>query len=172
MRTCLILGGADSVWPDIEAALDLGEFYGIVGANLIGIYWPGSFDAFVSLHPDKFKIWAERRRRRGLPAHKALIGNTDTDPRFPGQEGPGSSGLFALKVALIDLGFDRAVLCGVPLTTTPHFNDAADWRHATYYHAAFHSILPQIAHRTRSMSGLTRDVLGSPTSEWISGEEA
>lgn len=47
-----------------------------------------------------------------------------------------------------------------------------DWRHATYYHAAFHSILPQIAHRTRSMSGLTRDLLGAPTPEWISGEEA
>ena len=169
MSVALILGGASSVWTDTEAALSLGEFDGVIGANLIGIYWPGSFDAFVSLHPEKFGLWTERRRRRGLPAHKAMIGLNDTDPRFPGQDGPGSSGLFALKVALIDLGFDRAVLCGVPLTETPHFNDEVGWRHATKYHAAFHSILPQIADRTRSMSGLTRDVLGEPTPEWISG---
>jgi hypothetical protein len=50
MTVALVLGGAACVWDDVEAALYLGEFDGVIGANHIGIVWPGVMDGWVSLH--------------------------------------------------------------------------------------------------------------------------
>lgn len=170
MRVGLVVGGASCVWDDVEAALQLGEYAGVVGANLIGVIWPGRFDAWVSLHPDKLKRpWVERRRRSGLPAHHRVVGLGDTPHRFAGQTEPGSSGLFALKVALDDLGFDRAVLCGVPLAPTAHFNIARPWSAATQYRAGWEQALPHIMSRARSMSGWTADLLGRPPADFFNG---
>lgn len=170
----LVLGGATCVVDDFDAALNMGPFDGILGCNHVGIHWPGRFDAWCSLHADKLKRpWVEGRRRRGLPDHKALIGIGDTEHRFAGQTGPGSSGLFALKVALVDLGFDRAVLCGMPMSpAAAHFDDPASWAAAEQYHQGWRDALPHIAHRVRSMSGWTRDLLGAPDADFIGGHNA
>lgn len=171
MRTALILGGGSAVYSEFEAALDLGEFSGLVGCNHVGVTWPGRFDGWVSLHGDRLtKPWAAARRRRGLPDHKALFTSDMTERRFPGQTNPGSSGLFALKVALVDLGFDRAVLCGIPLTPTAHFDDPSAWKAALDYREGWTQALPHIADRCRSMGGWTADTLGRPTAAWIAGE--
>jgi len=171
MTVALILGGADCVYRDFEAALDLGEFDGVVGANHVGITWPGIFDAWVSLHPDRLKRpWVASRRRRGLPDHKAVITSEETERRFPGQENAGSSGLFAVKVALVDLGFDRVVLCGVPLTRTAHFDDPTDWKYAESYHEGWTQALPHIRDRVRSFGGFTQQLLGAPDAAWIAGD--
>lgn len=171
MRTALVLGGAASVFADVDAALGLGEFAGIVGCNHVGIHWRGAFDGFVSLHPDRFKIWNARRRLDGLPAHKAMFGLGQTEHRFPDQTKPGSSGLFALKVALVDLGFDRAVLCGIPQDPeAAHFDNPKSWTIALTYREAWVEALPHIADRARSMSGWTAETLGRPTPSWIAGD--
>jgi hypothetical protein len=166
-RIALVLGGADCVWADAEAALDMGEFDGVVGCNAIGRYWPGRMDAWVSLHPEKFGPWCNRREADGLPPHAQRLGLTEVEPRFVGQREPGSSGLFALKVALMDLGFNRAVLCGIPLDTRPHFDSAPLWPAALNYRTAFLQAKPQFKRRARSMSGWTADQLGRPTEEWL-----
>lgn len=170
--TCLVLGGAECVFRDVEAALDLGEFQGIGGANHIGIYWEGTFDFWVSLHGDKLlKPWRETRRRAGLPDHLSLHTHPTTWHRFPGQTKPGSSGLYALKVALCDLGFDRAVLCGIPLEIeAAHFDTPGPWRPASHYQHGWVQALPHIRARARSMSGWTRQLLGAPTPDWIAGD--
>jgi hypothetical protein len=170
VTAALVIGGAACVWGDIETALDLGEFDGVVGCNHVGIHWPGRLDAYVSLHPDKLKMWAARRALKGLPPHKALVGSQDTSRRFPGQDKPGSSGLFALKVALDDLGYDRAVLCGIPLEPeAAHFDNPAVWKAALHYREGWIQALPHISDRTRSMGGWTAQMLGRPTPEWIRG---
>lgn len=168
MTTALVLGSADCVWADVEAALDLGEFDGVVGCNHVGIHWPGVMDGWASLHPDKFKPWREGRRRRGLPEHRAHFGIGQVPHRFPGQTNPGSSGLFALKVALDELGFDRAVLCGVPmLGAAGHFNDPVFWRGAAELREGWTQALPAIRDRARSMSGWTARLLGLPDEEFL-----
>jgi len=182
LRTALVLGGAGNVWTDIDAALDLGEFSGVVACNDAGAAYPGDLDAWVSLHGEKFGIWASARVAAGYSWPSAILAHMEasstkglppcvtgrTEFRFPGQPTTGSSGLFALKVALIDLGFDQAVLCGVPLSAEPgHFFDTAAWTAAAAHKRGWHEALPHIKHRARSMSGWTKEVLGSPDTEWL-----
>lgn len=168
----LVLGGANCVYADVEAALNLGEFRAVVAANHIGIHWPGRLDAWASIHEDKLKRpWIERRRRRGHPEPVLLVGPSDLTYRWPGQTKPGSSGLFALKVALDVLGCDRAVLCGIPLEPeAEHFNIAGAWTPAEGYRAGWVQALPHIRDRARSMSGWTERTLGRATPAWIAGD--
>lgn len=180
MRAALVLGGAGCLWDDVEAALELGEYQGVVACNDAGAAWPGELDAFATLHAEKAPFWIENRVRAGHPFPKAVLGYDGagralpacmtglTAWRFEGQTLTGSSGLFALKVALVDLGFDRAVLCGIPLEAGPgHFFDAAAWRAAVSYRSGWQEALPQIKHRARSMSGWTKGLLGAPDTEWL-----
>jgi hypothetical protein len=172
MRTALVLGSAACVWDDVERALDLGELQGVVGCNHAGLHWPGVMDGWCSLHRDKLtRPWVARRRLMGLPDHKALFSIGSTEHRFPGQTKPGSSGLFALKVALSDLGFDRAVLCGMPLDVDEaHFDTPGPWKPASQYRIGWEQALPHIRDRARSMGGWTAQLLGQATSEWIKGD--
>jgi hypothetical protein len=169
MRTCLVLGGAECVFDDLEAALDLGEYQGICGANHIGIAYPGVFDFWCTVHEEMMPAWINARKRRGHPPHKAVIRGHEVPNKFPGQTETASSGIFALKVALVDMGFDRAVLCGVPLSPMGHFYYETDWSEAHHYHQGLREALPAIRNRARSMSGHTRDVLGAPTADWVNG---
>jgi hypothetical protein len=181
VRRALVLGGASTVWADVEAALELGQFDGAVGCNDAAAAWPGKLDALVTLHGDKAPLWIERRARAGLAPPAAVYGHTDARPgrkapalthttefRFPGQTDTGSSGLFALKVALVDLGYDRAVLCGVPMQPAgQHFFDARDWRGAYAHRDGWKQALPAIKDRARSMSGWTAELLGRAEAAWL-----
>lgn len=183
MTLALVLGGAGRVWRDLEAALDLAEFSHVVACNDAGAAYPGHLDAFVTLHAEKAGLWMARRESAGLPMPARVIGHDTaksgilkmpgcitgfTDYRFDGQTDSGSSGLFALKFALIDMGFDKAVLCGVPMETSgAHFFDLSPWRGALSHQRGWRQALPVIKDRARSMSGWTREILGEPTDEWL-----
>lgn len=183
MSTALVLGGAGCVWADVEAALELGEFDGVVTCNDITAAWPGRIDAAVSLHSDSWPRWIIARDRAGYARPERVLGHLEftdrerrkdvvtgyAEYRFPGQTRTGSSGLFALKVALVDLGFDRAVLCGVPMSAEHgHFFEPTAWRAAQAHQTGWREALPQFQDRARSMSGWTRKLLGPPTADWLS----
>jgi hypothetical protein len=92
---------------------------------------------------------------------------TLTRYQFPGVDNKsGTSGLFAAKVALCDLGFDRVVLCGVPMTATPHLNNRTDWvdrpKTPTDYQRVWAGLPAEYLGRMRSLSGWTRELLGAP----------
>lgn len=171
-RTALCLGGGDTLRADLEAVG--GPWDGVVACNEAGIEWPGELDAWVSLHRDKFNPWRARRRRRGFPPARLIVGSPGpregkvdlvTEDRLPGMHRNGSSGLFAVKVALVDLGFDRAILCGIPLTRSPHFFGGQPWAAALGYRRTWAAIPPEFRARMRSMSGWTRVLLGGPA-DW------
>lgn len=179
MKTALVLGGASCLWDDIRAYT--GPVDGCVACNDAGAEWPGDLDGWVSLHPQYFtrKGWLEKRQGpppKRIFAHTAAGTKTVqlgrypaeiefTDYAFPGEHRSGSSGLFAAKVALVDLGFDRAVLCGIPLDKRPHFFDGDDWKAAEGFRSAWLNIPGNYRDRMRSMSGWTRTLLGSPEIE-------
>ena len=172
MRTALVLGGASCLWDDVQGYV--GPVDGVVACNDAGYAWPGALDAWVSLHGDHLRDrWVPERRRRGFPPARRTICQNQSAPNnargleqtahefFPHQGG-GSSGLFAAKVALIDLGFDRVVLCGVPLTRTPHFHNATPWPAVEGFKPAWLNLPEATRSRMRSMSGWTRHLLGAP----------
>ena len=181
MRVALVLGGGACVWDDLEAALNLGEFHGVVTCNDVTAAYPGPIDACASLHSNSWGRWLGERASRGYPRPGKVFGHdgakgarhaeaTDEfiEYRFPGQDRSGSSGLFALKVALIDLGFDKAVLCGVPMAPNQrHFFDLRPWGAAHAHRKGWEQALPAMKDRARSMSGWTAELLGQPTEEWL-----
>jgi hypothetical protein len=179
MRTALVIGGADCVWRDVSAALDLGEFAGVVACNDVIAEWKGKLDAACSLHASKLPGWLRARSNKCLPEPGRAFVSTASDRhygaeavnyRLPGQIVSGSSGLFAVKIALIDLGFDRAVCCGIPMSDEPHFFDTKGWVGADRHWPGWGQAIPFLADRTRSMSGRTKDLLGAPTPAWLLGQ--
>jgi hypothetical protein len=179
VKRALVLGSALSVWDEVEAVLEMAEFHGVVAAKGAGLHWKGKLDSWVSLHPDRFAKDVSLRLKFGYPAAHEIVGHegcgvkglTATRPyKFAGQKHSGSSGLFALKRA-IELGFDRIVLCGIPLLREAGKLDSGrSWAGATSFYQGFEEAMPHIRHVARSMSGRTKTLLGYPTAEWLNGD--
>ena len=175
-RAALVLGGATCVWKDLDRARALHTFNGVIACNDAGAFYPDALDAWVSLHPLKWPEWLLSRALMGHPdvpniiSHRQEPGVTQVvDYRFNGVTPTGSSGLYAAKVALA-LGFNRVVLCGVPMDPQQaHFFDGKPWDAAPRFKAGWRAALPYIAQHVRSMSGWTAELLGRPSAEWLSG---
>jgi len=175
-KRALVLGGGASLWQDVDAALAISEFDGVVACNDAGANWRGDLDAFVTLHPDKLTGWLGQRQALGLSdprhviAHRQVGGAVTRvlDYRWPEMQKSGSSGLFAVKAAL-DLGFDRLVLCGIPIEPSGHFFDPKEWSDASLFKGAWVSVRDRLSGNVRSMSGWTRQLFGQPTVTWLAG---
>lgn len=184
MTTALVLGGGHSLYDDLRKVREAGlQFDGVVACNDAGMEWPHSLDAWVSLHCWYFvdKKWRQTRRERGFPEAKRHYGHPEaftgslakqqsltgdllrTPYSFAGEKS-GSSGLFAAKVALVDLSFDTVILCGVPMTKTPHYWDATEtnWDSAEGFRKSWLNVPKDYRDRMRSLSGWTRVLLGAP----------
>ena len=163
----LVLGGACCLWDDLEAYA--GPIDGVVACNDAGAAYRGDLDAWVSVHSDHFARWTAQRAANGFAPAKRVMGFIPapdveyTDWKFPGGSENGTSALFAAKVALVDLGFDNVVLCGVPLIGGGHFHnrkyimpnrECVEWR------KAWAALDPKWRRRMRSMSGWTAELVG------------
>lgn len=182
LRSAVVIGGASCVWTDLEAAKALGDYNLLIAINDAGAEYPGTVDYWISLHPEKMAQWARKRAENGYqPARQyvAHIGNTNETRRDGGfrvsfsvpYTWHGSSGLFACEIALKTLEVDRVVLCGVPMTADPHFFDSEPWNAVKGFWDAWPAALPHIKDKVRSMSGRTKELLGAPTRQWLTGAE-
>lgn len=176
MSVALVLGSAQCVDDDIARAAAIGEFDGVVACNGMIERWPVRLDAAVTLHPEKLNEWLWRRQDNGYPPPRCVVtsdryecasADIKTAPRMPGQTEAGSSGLFAVKVALCDLGYDKVICCGIPLTSMPHAGDIEPWSVAALYRGGWVQAMEFMKRRVRSMSGWTADFLGQPTADWM-----
>lgn len=181
----LVLGGAAGVWKEAERASKLCRFSHVIACNDAAVAWPGRLDAFVTLHPDRLFGWLQDRKAAGRPAAlktvvhegwKARMQSDDLKPDvvteylFEGQRDSGSSGLFCVKYALVNLRLPKAVVCGVPMQASHgHFFRARDWSGAHKHQKGWVQAMPHIAGRVKSMSGWTRELLGEPDREWAKG---
>jgi hypothetical protein len=175
VKKALVLGSALCVWNDIEVALNLSEFDGVIAVKDAGKLYPGEIVSWVSLHPERFAKEVPLRAKLGYPAAGELVGHygssakgvTLVDYKFIGQSSTGSSGLFGVKRAF-ELGFDKVVICGMPLEASGgKLGEGRVWRGSVHFRRGWEQALPQIQYRVRSMSGWTRQLLGSPTAEWL-----
>lgn len=184
LNRCIIIGGGNTVWDDIAEARKLGTYQAVIAVNDIGAEYPGHIDIWASLHPEKLPKWTADRHAKGFaPAgmYAAHNGNTNdgrlgrfqpdykTDYRWPEMGSSGSSGLFAVKVAL-EQGYNRVVLCGVPMRAeAAHFFEARQWSEVKAFTEAWKLARHRYADNTRSMSGWTAEILGKPSKEWLAG---
>jgi hypothetical protein len=197
LRKALVVGCARNVWDDVRSAQALCEFDAVYCVKQSGIYWPHEFDVWVTLHPEFMDAYEAERAGRGLSGGYEIVSPLDdlvgahagkgknikrkTDYRFPGMNASASSGIFAVKVALVDDGFDRVVLAGVPfdanaghfLPSTRNVNNEVRgkiWKQKENFEPGFKLALPFMRGKVRSMSGYTAEVLGTPDRAWLSGE--
>lgn len=182
MKTALVLGGAVCLWDDIAAAEEIGKYDAVCACNDAGAAWAGDLHIWATLHPELMAGWVAKREFRGrkradlIAYHrKGQAGEPApdivTDYHYLRTDKSASSGLLTAKVA-VEQGFDRIVLCGVPLTATGgHFYESGGfWRAASSFQEGFRQMAPHLLGKVRSMSGVTREVLGVPTAEWLAGK--
>jgi len=177
VRIALVLGGASCVWDDATAAMELVEPDAVFAVNDIGARWAGPLVGWVTLHPEKMAGWRSERARRGFPAAREHVGHELGQPGidratsylWPDMNASGSSGLFAVKVAM-EAGFDRIILAGIPMQAAgAHFFNSAPWGEVGAFTEAWKTALPRIAPLVRSMSGWTAQLLGKPDRNWLEG---
>jgi len=89
-------------------------------------------------------------------------GGACTQAMFEKQKQGGSSGLFAARVGLEVLKYERVVLCGIPMEATAHFNRPEPWADAIPSRQGWLEALPVLKGKVFSMSGWTRELLGAP----------
>lgn len=170
--SALILGGAAGVWEEAAAARKLFRPDLLIATNHAGRDSPEPPDHWVSFHVELLEAWVTQRASAGLPPAGAywsvlrrLQASTTLDVRRTANWG-GSSGLLAVTVAL-DLGCTHIVVAGCPLEMMAgHYDDPKPWRDAGNYRRAWRARQTDMA-AVRSMSGWTRELLGSPTRGWF-----
>ena len=170
-----VLGGAQCVWRDFEAAKALCTPDKIACVNDIGIEYPDKYDYWVSYHNINLQRWLRQRRERNLPDPNEIWtgeakSRTDLKCLRRYKVRGGSSGMLATCIALSQ-GATHVVLAGVPMDPNMrHFHNdkkGKPWKEAKKYHKYWLEQLEFFNGRVRSMSGWTRETLGVPTLEWL-----
>lgn len=175
----IILGSALTVWSEFEKARQIDPKAELMAINLAfcGLrYWVQRqllvCHHWISLHPEFFAI-------RHLYAGKRTTTHCFTNAPDKGVDyvwpvsSEGSSGLFATKVALL-MGYEKIMLCGIPIKDAPHFHDMPGFRHPEMEDRAvwlaWEMAADALRGRVKSFSGRTKDLLGEPTEDWINGK--
>lgn len=174
MSAVLILGAADCLWQDLRA---LGHWDGdVMAVNRSGVHYAGRINHWVTMHPEFLGAWMEARAVSFGPEQFTTWAQSegdDIDHAVTDIEPRGSSGLFAVRVALQCLGCERVVLAGMPIDDRPHFYDADGKRSGPPFRYYMPDWLRarrrEFKGRVRSMSGWTGEVLGLPDKEWLDG---
>lgn len=178
----LVLGGASCVWDDVRRLEELiGEHRpGVtIAVNDIGSHWPHRLDHWCTVHPENFRIWKKDRADRGYNldyvSWAQKLGKREVgvvDRVCPNRWAQGSSGYVAIGVAK-EVGCSKVVLCGVPMTVTPHFAESTfheptqPWAGAKTHWKYWQEHAETMLGWVRSMSGNTRELLGAPDLEWL-----
>ena len=176
-RTALIMGGGERVREDVQTALKMFTPDMVLAVNDFGAEWPGRLDHWVSSHSEKMPMWIERRALNGHGPAGRIWTVEHKSKGYPYQTvvnpGGGSSAV-AVAVAR-EMGAERIVIAGVPLTSTPHFFDDVPWssKEVAHYQRAWQRQKKEMIRDVRSVSGgFTEDLLGRPTKEWIESADA
>ena len=174
----LVLGGAPSVWGDLERAQELtaGLDTAIVATNHAGVLYEGELDAWATLHPELFAGWRAERAEEGRNtdyrafAHRTHGGLVGAEVYPLGWSG--SSGLYGAEVAVHALAAAGVILCGVPMEREAgHIVMPGDWTLVDNYKPAWLAA-KQAGLPVRSMGGWTAELFGEPDAAWVTSLNA
>lgn len=179
--TTVILGGANTVFSDLDRFLDGGGTADhVIAVNHVGFAYPGRVDIWATLHPELMDQWLRTRAAAGyalpkfLAAHRELNSHESQVINYPSayvlisQDRGGSSGLLATYVAM-QMWPDPVVLCGLPYEDDKaHFYSDVHWTGASQYRNAWFRDRAVLETRVSSMSGWTRDLFTDRVKAWPS----
>lgn len=168
----LILGGGRDAWADYDAVRPWpGE---IMCVNDIGQHLHERVRHWVTLHPEYMPGWRTFREKHlygnGVPAMTHSQKCRDgVDVVWDLTEIGGTSGLFACMVGLM-LGYHEIVLAGIPMSNDGHYfdppwykTDLEDKAALSHWKWARENVFKG---RVTSLSGNTKDMLGSPLEKY------
>jgi hypothetical protein len=181
-KVLIIAGDAACVWEDIERAGGMsraglgsvgGPFDYLTVNKLVEVF-PGNIEHAYSNQPHYLETWIKARRVEYV---REFDGPRNTHSCNKGAKwywplgGHATSGLGAALVG-VGLGYEKIILCGIPLTDGPH-NGEPPWRKTRFTNEAADSADGMNRHwrnardyafrgRVKSMSGRTREWLGAP----------
>ncbi len=174
----VIVGGAECVWDDVERTRALCDEAGVKPEffiiNDMISFFPGEATV-VTLHSDKLPGWLNQRQHGGHPAPTEIWCNSNRRAAHKlvtnvMKDRGGSSGLLAVYIAL-NKGYDRIILCGVPMETAAnHFVRKVKWVACVAFWRAWELHANEIKPYARSFSGQTAKLLGQPTVEFLRKE--
>lgn len=185
-KNLVVCGDGFNVWQDLEdfgcrsnappkGRVDKDGWHFLTVNKLVETF-PGSIEHCYSNQPHLLNQFVAARRQEyalefGPPRHTHSI-MEGAKHRWP-WGGHGTSGLGAVLVGL-GLGYDRIVLCGMPLDDGPH-NGEPHWRKTTFASSEASgsknggkdshwakAIDLAFGGKVKSMSGRTREWLGPP----------
>lgn len=152
---------------------------------MAGIFWPNKFDVWASLHPEWMDGYRAKRKAQGFPCGFEVVAPLEGELgkehakhpvdrrvsyRWPGMNASASSGIYGAKIALDD-GHDRVVLAGIPMQADDgHFSRGKNWNQCDAFLSGLRHSIPYMQGKVKSMSGLTAELLGKPSPEWLTGE--
>lgn len=174
-KLALIIGGANTVFADIEEAYGLFRPDAVFAINDVVEHFE-DVDYFCSMHPEKSDVWLGNREDNGYAPPRELWTAHDRVKRAPaGMEYKsigntrGGSGLLAVYVAK-KLGFERIVLAGIPMhANNAHFFDNRQWRECRLYQVVWEADPSLRDGSVRSLSGWTKEQFGYPDVFWLNG---
>ena len=165
----IITGSAECLFEDFRKAIEFFDNFDLMAVNMSGICF-NNVKHLASLHHERMEAFFKAAM---LDNGRHII--THSIKKSPYVEvvwdifnNGGSSALFAVKVGL-RLGYDKIILCGVPLTAGRRFYDydrVSEIGDKPTFEAWKAEKLPD---KVKSMSGRTKDLLGYPTKEWANG---
>ena len=175
----IVMGTGRSIWNDLSRFKHKG--YGVIAVNNMILHYKGRVDHACSMHPEEPELWKELRTAYECEQGEIITHSPCTSPH--GKEhktdytwaiddsGGGTSSLFAVMLGLA-LGYNRIVLCGVPMDDSGHFYDPEGYKdgafRANYIRNEWSkSKIYYFKDRVRSMSVWTEDLLGRPTETWL-----
>jgi hypothetical protein len=166
----LVLGCAENVWADAASILSRCTPDAVFAVKDMIARWPLRIDYGVTLHPDRTDEYMRDRNRRNWPCNFSVWSHrrhTSMTVHKVTPDWAGSSGLFAVKIALEE-GFDGVVLAGVPMEAEfGHVRRHQTWGAAKTFRNGWLHRVDQLKPHVRSMSGWTREIFGEPTPHWI-----
>lgn len=153
MKRALVIGSGDRVSAELRK-VNRDDFNVVIGVNAAAIEF-GPVDYHVSLHGPEYV----GRKAATFVTHKKCKGADIITPYAFRKHGPsGSSGLYGVKFALVDLGCDEVVIAGIGMDFAPHFNREEIWK-PTGFRTAWVEALPLLRGKVTSLGGWTAELL-------------
>lgn len=168
----IVLGGAAEALQELEQTKALlKSSYLLVVINDMITVCPDKIDAMATLHPEKLDGWLKARFSKGwsvdFPIWSHRRGKHVTHETRDHMIG--SSGMFATQIALSKLFCSHVVLCGVPMDARSHLIRGKPWTQHHIFDKVWRREASRLKNHVRSWSGLTRELLGKPTEDWMNG---